>query len=180
MTTWTGHAETLADTTALAAQAEHLTGRCRATGLDPRTYAGIIAATIALGAYPVNATGTPWPQDRDLIEGICDLLDDIADRWHDYIRLRHAAATERARARAHLNATSNPHDKEYLQAVVADCTTALDVLAPLAGRLRAASARLNDTPEQLGETYAAVYDLVARGGQMPRNGRWITGEDPSC
>lgn len=175
---WTSRAEVLADTSELAAEAHAMAGSCRATGLDPRSFHGVIGAAVALGAYPINATGLPWQCDKDLIIAICDLLDVIADRWRSYVRLRHAIAVTRARARAHLAATDNERDVAVLRRVVIDCNTALETLEPLPSRLRAASKRLNDAPEQLGETYAAVYRLLAAGRRMPVDGRWITGEEP--
>ena len=175
---WTGQAEVLADTSELAVEAHAMAGHCRATGLDPRSFHGIIGAAIALGAYPVNATGIPWASDKDLIIAICDLLDLIADRWRDHQRLVYAVANRRAWARAcYQGAPDDPGAGFYLN-VIADCNTALETLEPLPGRLRAATARLNAAPEQLGETYAAVYRLLAAGRRMPVDGRWITGEDP--
>ncbi len=174
---WTGQAQVLADTSELARQAESMAGRCRGTGLAPRSFTGVIGAAVALGSYPVNARGLRYATDRELITALCDLLDDIADKWQEYVQLRYAAASARARARAVLAGTSNERDIATLQAIVIDCTTALETLESLPGRLRNASRRLNEVPEQLGETYAAVYALVAQGRRMPLNGRWITGED---
>lgn len=176
---WTSRAEVLADTSELAADATAMAGSCRAAGLDPRSFHGIIGAAVALGAYPINATGIPWASDKDLIIAICDLLDLIADKWRAYQRLRYAVANRRAWARAcYQGAPDDPGAGFYLK-VVADCNTALETLESLPGRLRAASARLNAAPEQIGETYAAVYQLIAAGRRMPVNGRWITGEDLS-
>ncbi len=177
---WTGQAEVLADTSELAADAEAMVVRCRGTGLDPRSFQGVIGAALALGTYPAGTTGPSFATDRELITAICDLLDEIADRWAAYVRLRTAAATARARARAHLAVTENERDKTTLREIDVDCTTCLETLESLAGRLQAASSRLNDTPNQLGETYAEVYALIARGRRMPLNGRWITGEETPC
>ncbi|MDH2424714.1 hypothetical protein [Sphaerisporangium sp. TRM90804] len=112
-----------------------------------------------------------------MITAICDLLDEIADRWSRYVRLRHQAATARARARVMLARTDNSRDIATLNATIIDCNTCLETLESLAPRLRAASRRLNATPHELGETYAAVYRLIAAGRQMPVDGRWITGEE---
>lgn len=177
---WTGRAQVLTDTSELAQQAEWMAGRCRGTGLDPRSFTGVIGAAIALGAYPVSAIGPRYTNDRELITAICDLLDDIADKWQAYVKLRHQVATARARARVVLRGTTNERDVPVLQGIISDCTTALETLESLPGRLQGASKRLNETPEQLGETYAAVYALVAQGRRMPLNGRWMTGENPSC
>lgn len=177
---WTGRAEVLADTQELGDEAGLIAGRCQATGLDPRSFRSIIGAALALGSGPQNSLGSRWETDRELITGICDLLDLIADRWTAYRRLLIAAANARAFARACLAGAPDDLGAGYHRAVIADCTTALETLEYLARRLNAASRRLNAAPHQLGATYAAVYDLIAQGRQMPHNGRWITGEDPSC
>ncbi len=169
----------LADTADLGAQAGHMAGRCQATGLDPRSYRGVIGASLALGCLPAQGLDLRWADDRELITAICDLLDEIADRWAEYVKLRHEAATERARSLAQRATTTNFRDRDTLSATIADCTTCLETLESLAPRLTAAARRLSDAPTQLGETYAEVYRLLATGRQMPHNGRWITGEHTS-
>lgn len=176
---WTGQAEVLADTQELGNEAGIMAGRCQATGLDPRSFRGIIGASLALGSGPAHSLGVRWASDRELITAICDLLDLIADRWTAYRALLVAAANARAFARALLAGAPDDLGAGYQRAVIADCTTALDILGSLAARLRAASSRLNAAPHELGETYAAVYALIAQGRRMPHNGRWITGEEPS-
>ena len=42
--------------------------------------------------------------------------------------------------------------------------------------LERARARIRAVPADLGETYESVYRLIRRGGVMPYEGRWITGE----
>jgi hypothetical protein len=47
------------------------------------------------------------------------------------------------------------------------CEAAIEILEPLAGRLRHALARSRVVPSDLGETYESVYSLIRRGGAMP-------------
>lgn len=46
-------------------------------------------------------------------------------------------------------------------------------------QLRYALARIRAVPADLGETYESVYHLLRRGGRMPHEGRWITGQTPA-
>jgi hypothetical protein len=59
------------------------------------------------------------------------------------------------------------------------CEDTIEILEPLAARLRHALARIGAVPSDLGETYESVYTLIRRGGRMPRLGRWITGQAPA-
>jgi hypothetical protein len=47
----------------------------------------------------------------------------------------------------------------------------------LVKQLRHARARIRAVPADLSETYESVYNLIRRGGRMPHQGRWITGEE---
>jgi hypothetical protein len=62
------------------------------------------------------------------------------------------------------------------EARVGMCEAAIEVLEPLTARLRHALARIGAVPADLGETYESVYTLIRRGGTMPHQGRWITGD----
>lgn len=57
------------------------------------------------------------------------------------------------------------------------CEDAIQRLRELLARLRYALARIRAVPSDLGETYESVYCLLRRGGHMPHQGRWITGEE---
>lgn len=59
---------------------------------------------------------------------------------------------------------------------IAICQSALEILAELTARLRHALARIRAVPSDLGETYESVYTLIRRGGVMPHQGRWVTGQ----
>jgi hypothetical protein len=57
------------------------------------------------------------------------------------------------------------------------CDRVTRAATDLVTRLRHALTRLRAVPTDLGETYESVYNLVRRGGLMPHEGRWITGEE---
>ena len=57
------------------------------------------------------------------------------------------------------------------------CERVIALRGMVTRRLRDALARLRAVPSDLGETYESVYNLIRRGGRMPREGRWITGEE---
>ncbi|MFI6510165.1 hypothetical protein ACIBCT_21380 [Streptosporangium sp. NPDC050855] len=174
---WTARAEVLADTSGLGVEAAAIVGRCRATGLDSQSFRRVISATLILGAHPMAAGGDPWGNDRELVCAILDLLDDVAARWDAYIKLRTVAANRRAVARTRAVNADADDVKARWRRIAVDCTTALDILGELRPRLSAAALRLSAAPHQLGDTYAAVYALIAQGRTMPHNGRWITGEE---
>ncbi|GAA3416285.1 hypothetical protein [Streptosporangium vulgare] len=89
---WTARAEVLADTSELGYEAAAIVGRCRATGLDSRSFRAVISATLVLGAHPMAAGGDPWGKDRDLVCAILDLLDEVAAKWDAHTKLCTAAA----------------------------------------------------------------------------------------
>ncbi len=75
---------------------------------------------------------------------------------------------------------------EEADAHLAECETRVEIceeigraMDTLAQRLRIALARIRAVPGDLGETYEAVYRLIRRGGRLPHEGRWITGETAS-
>lgn len=57
------------------------------------------------------------------------------------------------------------------------CEAAIEILEPLGAQLRHALARMHAVPTDLGETYESVYNLIRRGGALPHQGRWITGQE---
>lgn len=121
-------------------------------------------------------------RDQELIEDLLDHTAVVYQRELDCIRLlSQAAAARRWAIASYTTAQSlNPPDyaaMRHWRAVWADCDAALEVLAHLPGRLRAARSRLTMAPAQLGDTYQAVYDTLAQGRVMPYNGRWLTGEN---
>jgi hypothetical protein len=54
-----------------------------------------------------------------------------------------------------------------------------EMLDQLTRRLQTALQALRQVPHDLGETYELIYAFIRRGGRMPHEGRWITGETVS-
>jgi hypothetical protein len=184
--TWTAQAEVLADTADIGEDVALIAGRCRATGLDPRSFAPIMGAAMALGSRPWHIMDSPYSTDEELISDVLDAIQTVWDRQGAYIRLRSTIARTRAHAMAmHADAASrtppSEMDMAYWASIASDCDTALEALASLPTHLRAARANLSRAPAELGETYQQVYDLLEQGRVMPHDGRWISGEDaPAC
>lgn len=184
-TAWTAQAETLADVQELGDDIALMAGRCRATGLDVRAFAPIMGAAMALGSRPWRVMEHAYASDQELIAELLEHELAIRRRESGYIKLRSNIVKARAWAVASFTTAQRKHPPdqaamEHWAAVAADCNTALDVLAPLPGKLRAARAALNRAPGELGETYQQVYDLLAQGRVMPHEGRWLTGEETQC
>ncbi|WP_431897963.1 hypothetical protein [Nonomuraea sp. bgisy101] len=182
MSWWTAQAEVLADTTDLGADAAMMCGRGRATGLDPVSIRSLIGATLALGVCPLRGEGwTPYRTDRDLVEDLVELSVAVNDYGRRVEQLVRRVAARRFTLIRYLSESEEDHPQrpEWRRELV-DCNTALAVLRPLPRRLAVVSAKLTACPVQLGETYAAVYALVAAGRVMPYRGRWLTGEEVPC
>lgn len=179
----TPQAEVLADTGDLGAEIACMAGRCRATNLDPRSFAGIMGAAMALHAPPWYERTDAFRTDTELISDLLDIDFELWRRQNAYIQLRSAIVRRRASAVVrHRMAADAGHypDMGHWADIIADCDTALDVLRGLPRRLRAARAALMRAPGELGETYQAVYDLLRQGRVMPRDGHFLTGEEIPC
>jgi hypothetical protein len=146
------------------------------------------------------------PDERAFLGHVAGIEDDIEERLGDTVRLARetAAALDAARedlrtARAQLAAaralpTREPCDGCHAhrdaviaawEAIITECETRASIcedigqaLGVLRQRLERARARLRAVPADLGETYESVYNLIRRGGHMPHEGRWISGETP--
>ena len=142
--------------------------------------------------------------ERHFLGHVASIEDDIEERLGDTARLARQteAALEAARddleaARRQLAAarampTSEPCDGCHArrdaaiaaaEALIAECRTRISIcedigqaLTVLRQHLERARARIRAVPADLGETYESVYRLIRRGGVMPYEGRWITGE----
>lgn len=145
-----------------------------------------------------------YASEREFLADVSDAEDELAARlkaagnlWNQTQAAIGDAAADLRRARRELAAAyampvGEPCDGchgrkaaaiEAAREAIADanerisvCQSALEVLAELITRLRHALARIRAVPSDLGETYESVYNLIRRGGTMPHQGRWITGE----
>lgn len=172
-------AEALADTAETGDDIALIAGRCRATGLDPASYAPIMGAAMALGPRAWTATDCPYHLDRELIDDLLDQITAIAERQQAHARLHTETAHAHVQAARLLDTATpqtHPDDLAGWRSTISDCTAAAEALSGLRSRLRVARTKLTAAPAQLGETYQAVYTLLEQGRVMPYNGRWLTGE----
>lgn len=178
-------AEALAEPDELAVDAATAAGRCFATGLDLDAFRGVIAVTIILGTRPVRASA--WPDDVAMIEALEDLTERLGVRRSQVDRLgtetrmaldqakRELAAAESAERSAKKDSARNAARARQRQAraVIADCTAALEILTDAAQKFGYAIRRIERVPDELGETYASVYELVRHGRVMPHRGAFL-------
>ena len=182
----------LDETSELAGQVTGILGGARAAGLDRDTLGGLTGAAIALGAEGMAiytaSTGPRFPSEREFASAVVDAEDEIISRLRAAQRLRAETVAALAAARVALAAAyampartkeqSAARDKAIAAAQhrIALCQEALSILGPLVARLKHALARIRAVPSDVGETYESVYRLLRRGGQMPFDGGWITGD----
>jgi NACalpha-BTF3-like transcription factor len=178
-------AEALADTEDLAHELAEAAGRCHATGLDPDVYRSLIVATVMLGERPKR--GPAWANDAEMVETIEDLTDQARIRVEE-IRLlaaeveaaRETVRVELSAAKRDVAAAGSGQERAHARAradrartAVADCDTAMEVLADADARLVAVVPRLLAVPDELGDTYAAAYETLGRGHRLPFDGRFL-------
>ena len=178
-------AEHLANLEEYADEAAKMCGRCRAAGLDPRIYRGLIGAAVALGQRPKRALA--WANDVAMVEGAEDLTTQLAVRQVEIRSLAGEVDAALARARIELasaqaelaRAKTASEESAALarisaaKAVIADCTAALELLGMAAEQVGHAVAKLIELPDHLGATYAEAYETVRRGHVLPHDGRWL-------
>lgn len=162
-------------------------GGARNAGLDPDAVRPLTGAAIALGADKVEVflAGRAWPDarfldDRHFLGRVADAADDGAELTAAVARLAATVSAALTAARADWkNARPGSAAQREAAERISVCKDTLAVLASLHQRLRFAVDRLDSVPEAMGETYEAAYALIRNGGQLPHEGRWLTGEDPS-
>jgi hypothetical protein len=189
-------AEELDDTSELAETVTAILGGGRAAGLDPDALSGLTGAALALGAdsLTVYAAGTRrgradrFGDEGAFITAVSDAEDDIDEQLRAVAHLRTevsaaVAAAEAALAAAYAMPSRTPDEAAARQAAitaaterVGNCEYVLDVLDVLTARLCRALARIRAVPEDVGEVYESVYRLLRRGGLMPHEGGWLTGQ----
>ena len=155
------------------------------------------------GARVYRAEGARFRDDRDFIEAVAEAEDEISQHLAAAQQLQHEAAAALNRALDDLDAARrqlataqgmpagdpcngcHPARAAAIAAAEAQirdchqraalCEAAEGILAPLAMRLQHALRRIRTVPEELGETYEAVYRLLRQGGLLPRDGDWLVG-----
>jgi hypothetical protein len=188
-------ARELADVGETAETVTGILGGARRAGLDPDALAGLVGAATALGVDGVTVyaagrgPGTRYVSEGEFLSALAE--DDIAERLKAAGQLHDQAVTALDSALGALDAARAMHAGDPCDgchgrkaAAIADaearvrlCEAAIEILEPLGGQLRHALARVRAVPSDLGETHESVYSLLRRGGAMPRQGRWITGQE---
>jgi hypothetical protein len=179
----TAAAEVLAeDAGSLGLAASSAAARAWEAGVAPEATRGLISAALAFGGGQAPADGEPVRRDQDLAEAAEMLSADAGDMLAAGRRLigdAERAAQDAAEALAAARGSNRPADEitevsAWAARVLADCDTATEIAADLAGRLEWAIARLADVPGDLEATYESVYQLLASGGALPYAGDWLT------
>ncbi len=188
-------ARELASLGELAEEVTGILGGGRRAGLDPDALGGLVGAAAALGTAGIKVyaagrgPGTRYADEGAFLGALAGAEDDIAERLKAAGQLHDQAVTALDSALDALDAARAMHTKEKCDgcharkaAAIVDaearvrlCEDAIEILEPLAARLRHALARIRAVPSDLGETYESVYNLIRRGGVMPYEGRWIEG-----
>ena len=194
------HAEMLEDTSELVQAITIVLAGAQRAGVDRAAVTSLQAAARVLdpgasiiydaGSKDERRPGTGYRSDGEFLEAVSGAQDDARDRLREVEQLQKAIATAMDAAKATLAAAYAMPVKDEcdgchgakeaaVQAALSRvrlCETAAEILDPLAGRLRAALARLRQVPEDLGEVYQLVYEFIRKGGKLPVHARWIEGE----
>jgi hypothetical protein len=193
-------AEMLDDTGELVQAITPVLAGAQGAGVDPAAVTSLAAAAQALdpgagtsydaGSKDERRPGSGYRSDGEFLEAVSGAEDDVRDRLREAERLQEAvtaaadaaqAALEAARAMPVKDECDGCHGarEAAIQAALGRvrlCEATGEILDPLAGRLRAALARLRQVPGDLGEVYELVYAFIRKGGKLPAFARWIEGE----
>lgn len=176
---WTDRAEALAEEaaetgTAIAA----LNAAAWSAGVDPAAVTGITGAALSLAA-PVNLLWVRSRQVRDdvaLRDAAADFEVFCAQLGQQATDLRGRVADDYARARSVAgNRKATPAARNAARHRMGDCEAAAEILTEVAARLAYAAAALYRVPDDMAEVYEIPYAHVARGGELPHDGDWLTG-----
>lgn len=176
---WTARAEELAEDAAEAGLAlAALNAAAWSAGVDPGAVTGITGAALSLAA-PVTALWVRSRQVRDDValreaaadfEAACAQLHQQATDLQERVAADYARAAEVAGNR---NATAAARAAARFR--MGDCEAAAEILAEVAARAAYAEAALYRVPDDMAEVYETPYAHLARGGELPYDGDWLTG-----
>jgi len=197
-------AAAMADVVDLAGEVTRILGGARAARLDPDAMTSLAGAAMALGASSLEvyqATRPAYGADAELLEEVAEVEDATAVALPEARQLADEARRELAAARAakvkaqaalaaaRMMPAATARQREIRAAAIERAQRqvdealtrievaeeALEILRELTMQLRRALALLGRVPEDLGETYEAIYDHIRAGGVMPKDGDWMTG-----
>lgn len=197
-------AAAIADLDDLAEEVTRILGGARAARLDPDALTSLAGAAMALGASSLavyQAARDAYDTDTELLEEVAEVEDAVAAALQEAQELRDEARRELAAARAaklraqaalaaaRMMPAATDRQRAARDAAIARAQQqvdealaridvaeeALEILGQLTGQLRRALALLQRVPEDLGETYEAIYDHIRAGRVMPKDGDFLRG-----
>lgn len=178
-------AEQLADLKWIATTIGGAIRRCRRSGLDPQSYAGLVGAAVVLSSPGATSALTatlsriaakPWRDDNELLRHVLELEVWLSTRLNEISRFTASVEADLAKAIEVFETTDDEDEEDEAWRTICDCRAALEVVEPAVPRLRHALIRVRAVPEELGEHYTAAYRTLSRGHVLPFEGRWFTGE----
>jgi hypothetical protein len=193
-------AEMLEDTADLVQSVLAVLAGAQGAGVDPAAIAGLAAAARALDPGAVTGydagskhdrhPGSGYRSDGEFLEAAAAAEADVAERLREVDKLQEQVASAldaaqdalaAARALPVKDKCDGCHAARAAAIAAAEsrirlCEAAAEILGPLAQRLRQATGRLRQVPEDLGEVYELVYEFIRKGGKLPAFARWIEGE----
>jgi hypothetical protein len=159
----TAQAEYLADLGALASRSAECFCMARCAGADVKAIGPSAKAAVVLGASlpELHASLPPFGDDREYLEECAAIR--IAICWHG----EQVRALEREAGR---EMSAAPEEMCW------DASRAASICIETLSRLDQADRAMAWAPVKYAQVYEVVVQHVAQGGQLPHDGRWITGE----
>jgi len=176
-------ASDLTDVSELAARCAGCFCRARCAGCDLKAIRPVAEGALRLGAQmdQLAATAPPYATDADYLAELAEIaaacadqsryLDSLTVQLREGIRASRAAMAAALRCRprdwpAYYDAMRAHH---YYSQALSECE---QVLSRLAKTIRL----LMTARYEFGSVYEEPETFVARGGALPHEGRWITGQ----
>jgi hypothetical protein len=176
-------AEFLADLTDLAARPAGCFASARCAGCDVKALTPVARAALALGAsksglYP---DAPPYQSDTEYLDEVAEIRIVIRLRGQQVADIANRAVDQANQAAKAMRTALRQRPPDYAAYQLAlwsyqDAVAAYEMCVETDDRLRRAYGELAAAAAAFGDTYELTERFVARGGVMPHEGRWITGE----
>jgi hypothetical protein len=181
----TALAEQFADLSGLAATCVECFCGARCAGCDVKAITPVAKAAVTLGAT-LKALAADMPPHRSetaYLDGVDEIRVAIRLRGQQNAELADQAVDQAELAARAMRAALKARPPDYAAYQMAlrqyqDAVAAYDICVETDDRLRRAYEQLATARPVFGETYEGTERFVAKGGVMPYEGRWVTGELP--